>query len=134
MHEGYEFLKAAGVYYLATMDGDQPRVRPFGTIDLYEDRLYIQTGKSKDVANQLKQNPKIEISAMLEGRWIRLEAEAILDDNIEAQIHMLDNYPNLKAMYTPGDGNTAVFYLKNAEAVICSFTEPPVTIHFGKTV
>ena len=130
MHEVYEFLKAAGVYYLATMDGDQPRVRPFGTIDLYEDRLYIQTGKSKDVANQLKQNPKIEISAMLEGRWIRLEAEAILDDNIEAQVHMLDNYPNLKAMYTPGDGNTEVYCLRNASAAICSFTDEPEVYQF----
>ena len=130
MHEVYEFLKAAGVYYLATIDGDQPRVRPFGTIDLYDGRLYIQTGKSKDVANQLKENPKIEISAMLEGRWIRLEAEAVLDDNIEAQIHMLDNYPDLKAMYTPGDGNTEVYYLRNASAAICSFTDEPEVYQF----
>ena len=130
MNEVYEFLKKCGTYYLATVEGDQPRVRPFGTIDLYEDRLYIQTGKSKDVANQLKQNPKIEISAMLEGRWIRLEAEAILDDNIEAQIHMLDNYPNLKAMYTPGDGNTEVYYLRNASAAICSFTDEPEVYQF----
>ena len=125
MHEVYQFLKSAGTYYLATTDGDQPRVRPFGTIDLFEDRLYIQTGKCKDVANQLKANPKIEISAMFEGRWIRLEAEAILDDNIEAQVHMLDNYPSLKAMYTPGDGNTEVYYLRNASAAICSFTADP---------
>ena len=130
MHEVYEFLKAAGVYYLATMDGDQPRVRPFGTIDLYDGRLYIQTGKSKDVANQLKANPKIEISAMVDGRWIRLEAEAILDENIEAQVHMLDNYPNLKAMYTPGDGNTEVYYLRNASAAICSFTAEPEVYQF----
>ena len=130
MHEVYEFLKAAGTYYLATMDGDQPRVRPFGTIDLFEDRLYIQTGKVKDVANQLKQNPKIEISAMYEDRWIRLEAEAILDENIDAQVHMLDNYPNLKAMYTPGDGNTEVYYLRNASAAICSFTDEPEVYQF----
>ncbi|MBQ7230480.1 MAG: pyridoxamine 5'-phosphate oxidase family protein [Oscillospiraceae bacterium] len=130
MHEVFEFLKAAGTYYLATMDGDQPRVRPFGTIDLFEDRLYIQTGKVKDVANQLKQNPKIEISAMLDGRWIRLEAEAILDENIEAQVHMLDNYPSLKAMYTPGDGNTEVYYLRNASAAICSFTAEPEVYEF----
>ena len=91
MQEVYEFLKSAGTYYLATTDGSQPRVRPFGTIDLFEGRLYIQTGKRKEVAAQLKRNPKIEISAMHEGRWIRLEAEAVLDDNIEAQIHMLDN-------------------------------------------
>lgn len=125
MYEVYEFLKKCGVYYLATTEGDQPRVRPFGTVDLFEDRLYIQTGKVKDVANQLKANPKVEISAMHEGRWIRLEAEAVLDDNIEAQVHMLDNYPNLKAMYTPGDGNTEVYYLKNATASICSFTAEP---------
>ena len=130
MHEVFEFLKAAGTYYLATMDGDQPRVRPFGTIDLFEDRLYIQTGKVKDVANQLKANPKIEISAMLDGRWIRLEAEAILDENIDAQVHMLDNYPSLKAMYTPGDGNTEVYYLTNASAVICSFTAEPEVYEF----
>ena len=130
MHEVFEFLKAAGTYYLATMDGDQPRVRPFGTIDLFEDRLYIQTGKVKDVANQLKQNPKIEISAMLDGRWIRLEAEAVLDENIEAQVHMLDNYPSLKAMYTPGDGNTEVYYLTNASAAICSFTAEPEVYEF----
>ena len=130
MHEVFEFLKAAGTYYLATMDGDQPRVRPFGTIDLFEDRLYIQTGKVKDVANQLKANPKIEISAMHEGRWIRLEAEAILDENIEAQVHMLDNYPELKAMYTPGDGNTEVYYLSNASAAICSFTDEPEVHEF----
>ena len=130
MHEVFEFLKAAGTYYLATMDGDQPRVRPFGTIDLFEDRLYIQTGKVKDVANQLKANPKIEISAMLDGRWIRLEAEAILDENIEAQVHMLDNYPSLKAMYTPGDGNTEVYCLTNASAAICSFTAEPEVYQF----
>ena len=126
----YEFLKSAGTYYLATMDGYQPRVRPFGTIDLFNDRLYIQTGKRKDVANQLKANPKIEISAMHEGRWIRLEAEAILDDNIEAQAHMLDNYPSLKAMYAPGDGNTEVYYLRNASAAICSFTAAPEVHNF----
>ena len=130
MHEVYEFLKSAGVYYLATVDGDQPRVRPFGTIDLYEDRLYIQTGKCKPVADQLKANPKIEISAMFEGRWIRLSAEAVLDENIEAQIHMLDNYPELKAMYTPGDGNTEVYWLRNALATICSFTSAPEVYKF----
>ncbi len=130
MHEVYEFLKSAGVYYLATVDGDQPRVRPFGTIDLYDGRLYIQTGKSKDVANQLKANPKVEISAMHAGRWIRLEAEAVLDENIEAQVHMLDNYPELKAMYTPGDGNTEVYYLSNASAAICSFTDEPEVHEF----
>ena len=131
MKEVYEFLKASGVYYLATMDGDQPRVRPFGTIDIFEDKLYIQTGKVKKVADQLKANPKIEISSMTpDGKWIRIAAEAILDDNIAAQEHMLENYPDLKAMYQPGDGNTEVYYLQNAVVQICSFTEPPKEIRF----
>lgn len=130
MQRVYDFLKKAEVYYLATVEGDQPRVRPFGTIDLFEDRLYIQTGKVKPVANQMKANPKVEISAMAEGKWIRIEAEAVLDENIAAQEHMLDAYPNLRAMYQPGDGNTEVYYLKNVTAQICSFTEAPVVIKF----
>lgn len=130
MKQVYEFLKKAEVYYLATVEGDQPRVRPFGTIDLFEDKLYIQTGKVKPVANQMKANPKVEISAMAEGKWIRIEAIAVLDERIEAQEHMLDNYPNLKDMYQPGDGNTEVYYLKDATAQICSFTGAPVVIKF----
>ena len=131
MNEVYEFLKSAGVYYLATVEGDKPRVRPFGTIDIFEDKLYIQTGKVKPVAHQMKANPKVELSAMTpDGKWIRIAAEAVLDDNIDAQTHMLDAYPNLKAMYQPGDGNTEVYYLKNTVAQICSFTEPPKTIEF----
>ncbi len=131
MKEVYEFLKKCGTYYLATVDGNQPRVRPFGTIDLFEDKLYIQTGKVKAVAQQMKENPKVEISAMSQdGKWIRILAEAILDDNIKAQEHMLDEYPNLKAMYKAGDGNTEVYYLKNAVAQICSFTEAPREIKF----
>jgi len=131
MKEVYEFLKNCGVYYLATMDGDQPRVRPFGTVDIFEEKLYIQTGKIKPVAQQMKANPKVEISAMAQdGRWIRVAAEAVLDNNIKAQEHMLDAYPNLKAMYQPGDGNTEVYYLQNATAQICSFTEPAKEIKF----
>jgi len=131
MKEVYEFLKKCGVYYLATVENDQPRVRPFGTVDLFEDKLYIQTGKVKAVAQQMKANPKVELSAMSpDGRWIRIAAEAVLDENIKAQEHMLDEYPNLKAMYQPGDGNTEVYYLKNAVAQICSFTEAPREIRF----
>lgn len=131
MNEVYEFLKTCGTYFLATTEGDQPRVRPFGTIDLFEGKLYIQTGKAKKVADQLKANSKVEISAMSpDGRWLRLAAEAVLDDNIAAQTHMLDAYPSLKAMYQPGDGNTEVYYLKNAEAQICSFTAAPVSYQF----
>ena len=131
MNEVYEFLKACGTYFLATDENGQPRVRPFGTVDLFEGKLYFQTGKVKAVAQQLKANPKLEISAMSsDGRWLRLSAEAVLDDNVAAQEHMLDAYPNLRAMYQPGDGNTEVYYLKNAKASICSFTAAPQTFEF----
>ncbi len=130
MNEVYEFLKKCGVYYLATAEGDQPRVRPFGTVDLFEGKLYIQTGKVKPVAHQLKANPKVEISGMADGRWIRVAGEAVLDERIEAQKHMLDSYPSLQAMYQPGDGNTEVYYLKNVTAQICSFTEPAKEFRF----
>ena len=130
MQRIYDFLKAAETYYLATVEGDQPRVRPFGTIDLFDGRLTFQTGLVKDVAKQILANPKVEICAMNGGRWIRVEARAVLDERIEAQEHMLAAYPSLQAMYKPGDGNTAVFALTEGKAVIASFTEAPVEIRF----
>lgn len=130
MNEVYEFLKKCGTYYLATTEGDQPHVRPFGTIDLFEGKLYIQTGKVKPVSAQMHANPKVEISGMAEGKWIRVMAETVADDRIEAQEHMLAAYPSLQNMYKAGDGNTEVFYLKNVTAQICSFTEPVKEIKF----
>lgn len=131
MKEVYDFLKKSGTYYLATMDGDQPRVRPFGTIDIFDGRLYIQTGKSKKVAKQIKANPKIEICAMLgNDKWIRVEASAVEDDRVEARQHMLDAYPSLKKMYSASDRNTEVLYLKDATATISSFSEEPKVIKF----
>ena len=130
MKEVYDFLKKCGTYYLATAEGDQPRVRPFGTVDLFEDKIYIQTGKVKEVSKQMMANPKIEICAFDGGTWIRIAATAVEDDRIEAQEHMLDSYPNLKANYQPGDGNTQVFYLKDATAVFSSFTAEPKTVKF----
>lgn len=130
MKEAYDFLKKCGVYYLATVEGDQPRVRPFGTVDVFEGKLYIQTGKSKPVADQMKANPKVELCGMADGKWIRLSGEAVLDERIEAQKHMLEAYPSLQKMYKAGDGNTEVYYLKNATAVIYSFTEPAKIITF----
>jgi len=125
MNEAYEFLKKCGIYYLATVEGDQPRVRPFGALDVFEDRIYFQTGKIKPVAHQLKENPKVELCAFdpKSGAWIRIAAEAILDERIEAQEHMLEQNPGLKNRYAAGDGNTEVYYLKNARAEISSFTE-----------
>ena len=125
-----EFLKRAEVYYLATVDGDQPRVRPFGTINEFEGRLYIQTGKVKPTSHQLAKNNKAEISAFTGGEWIRVSCELIEDDRLEAKKSMLDAYPNLRAMYDENDGNTQVFYMKNATATFAAFGKAPETVEF----
>ena len=122
------FLKEAQTYYLATVDGDQPRVRPFGTIHIFEDKLYIQTGKVKDVSKQIHANPKVEICAFKDGKWLRVSGELVEDERIEAKESMLDAYPELKGMYAADDGNTEVFYFKNATAVFSSFTEAPEVV------
>ncbi|MBR1534666.1 MAG: pyridoxamine 5'-phosphate oxidase family protein [Ruminococcus sp.] len=124
------FLKAAGTYYLATVEGDQPRVRPFGTAHIFDGKLYIQTGKGKSVAQQLKANPKAEICAFKDGAWLRVSCELIEDDRVEARKSMLDAYPELRAMYDENDGNTLVLYMKDAEATFSSFTAPPETVKF----
>lgn len=125
MEKTFDFLKKAGTYYLATVDGDQPRVRPFGTVNVFEGKLYIQTGKVKDVSKQLHENPKAEICAFLDGEWVRVAAELVEDDRREARESMLNAYPELRGMYSEDDGNTEVFYLKDAKAVFCSFTKAP---------
>ncbi len=130
MKEVCEFLKKAGTYYLATAEGDQPRVRPFGTAEIFEDRLYIQTGKSKAVSRQIAANPKVELCAFCEGVWLRVAGELVRDERIEAKRHMLEAYPELKAMYDAEDDNTEVLYLRNAEATFSSFTAPPRTVKF----
>lgn len=130
MQEVYEFLKACGTYYIATVEGDQPRVRPFGTIDIFEDKLYIQTGKVKDVSKEMQANPKVEICAFDGQKWIRVAGEVVRDDRVEPKKHMLDSYPNLQALYRADDDNTEVLYLKNATATIYSFTEEPKVIKF----
>ena len=130
MQEVYEFLKACGTYYLATLEGDQPRVRPFGTVDIFEGKLYIQTGKVKDVSKEMQANPKVEICAFDGQKWIRVAGEVVRDDRVEPKKHMLDSYPNLQALYRADDDNTEVLYLKNATATIYSFTEEPKVIKF----
>ena len=125
-----EFLKKAGAYYLATVEGDQPRVRPFGTAHIFEDKLYIQTGKSKPVSRQLAANPKCELCAFEDGVWLRISAELVEDDRVEAKKSMLDEYTNLRAMYDENDSNTQVLYLKNAVATFSSFTAAPETYEF----
>ncbi|GBR72448.1 pyridoxamine 5'-phosphate oxidase [Candidatus Termititenax spirochaetophilus] len=131
MQKVYDFLKKSGAYYLATVEGDQPRVRPFGTIDLFEGKLYIQTGKAKPVSKQIKSNPKVEISAMSDdGKWIRIQAAAVNDDRLAAKEHMLEAYPNLKDRYKADDDNTQVLFLKDATATIYSFAGEPEVIKF----
>lgn len=123
-----DFLKQANTYYLATVEGDQPRVRPFGTAHVYEGRLYIQTGKVKEVSRQILANPKVEICAFMKGEWIRVSGELVEDDRVEARQSMLDAYPSLQKMYAVDDGNTQVFYFKNATATISAFTHEPETM------
>ncbi len=130
MERTCKFLKDAGVYYLATAEGDQPRVRPFGTAHIFEGRLYIQTGKKKPVAHQIAANPKAEICAFKDGVWLRLSGELVPDERVEAKKSMLDAYPELRGMYDENDGNTVVYYFKNAVAVFASFGAAPETETF----
>ena len=130
MQEVFDFLKKCGTYYLATVEGDPPRVRPFGTVDIFEDKLYIQTGKVKDVSKQIQTNPKVELCGFSDGKWVRVAGELVRDDRVEAKKHMLDNYPSLQSTYSAEDDNTEVLYFKNATATFSSFTEPPRVVKF----
>lgn len=130
MNEVYEFLKSCGTYYLATVEGDQPRVRPFGTVDIFDGRLYIQTGRVKNVSKQLAVNPKAEICAFGDGKWVRVSGELIEDERREAREHMLNAYPSLRGMYSEDDGNTQVLYFANAEASFCAFGSEPKIVKF----
>ena len=130
MEEVYKFLKECGVYYLSTIDGDKPRVRPFGTAEIFEDKLYIQTGKKKDVFKQIEANNNVEICAFKDGKWLRISGKLIADDRVEAKKDMLDKNPDLRGMYNENDDNTIVLYFESATATFSSFTEPPRTVEF----
>ena len=130
MNEIYEFIKKCGTYYLATVEDGQPRNRPFGTVNVFEGKLYIQTGKSKPVSKQIHANPKAEICTFKDGVWLRVSGELVEDTRVEAKQSMLDAYPQLKGMYSAEDENTEVFYFKNATAVFSSFTAAPETVKF----
>ncbi|MCF0222467.1 MAG: pyridoxamine 5'-phosphate oxidase family protein [Fibrobacter sp.] len=132
MEEVLKFLKEAGAYFLATVDGDQPKVRPFGTADIFEGKLYIQTGKAKDVSRQIAANPKVQLCAMNRAgnEWLRVEGTLVEDDRLEPKVHMLEAYPSLKAMYKAEDPNTQVLYFKDAQAVFCSFGAAPRVVEF----
>jgi len=130
MNEIYEFIKACGTYYLATVEDGQPRNRPFGTINLFDGKLYIQTGKKKDVSKQIQKNPRVELCCFKGGEWLRLAGELVRDERREAKVDMLEHYPELKAMYSADDDNTEVLYFKNATATISSFTAAPKVVKF----
>ena len=130
MRETLEFLESAGVYFLATSKDNIPYVRPFGTVMLFENKLYIQTGKVKECFKQMIDNPNVEISAFKDGKWIRVSGKIVADDRIEAKKEMLDKYPNLRGMYNETDGNTIVLYLTDATSTIYSFTDAPKTFKF----
>ena len=130
MKRVYDFLKKADVYYLATLEGYQPRVRPFGTVNEFEGKLYIQTGKIKPVSHQLLKNPKAEICAFTEGAWVRIACELVEDDRVEARKSMLAAYPNLRGMYDENDGNTQVFYMNNVTATFSAFGKEPEVVEF----
>ena len=130
MNEVLKFLKDCGYYFIATEDGNQPRVRPFGTAEIFEDKLYIQTGKSKNVSKQIEANSNVEICAFKDNKWIRISGNLIRDDRVEAKKYMLDQNPSLRSMYNENDDNTEVLYFEKGIATIYSFTEPPKVIKF----
>ena len=130
MEEVYEFLKKCGAFYIATEDGEKPRVRPFGVVNIFEGKLYIQTGKVKNVSKQIQINPNVEICGFMDGKWVRLEGKVVRDDRREAKKSMLDANPELRGMYSEDDDNTEVLYFENAKATFYSFTEEPRSIEF----
>jgi len=130
MQAVHDYLKRVGTYYLATVEGNQPRVRPFGTINLFEGKLYIQAGKKKNVAKQIEANPKVELSAFDGSSWIRVAATLVEDNRPQAQESMLEAYPQLRNMYAVGDGNTVVYYLKDVTATFSTFGAEPEVVSF----
>ena len=130
MKEVRDYLKESGMFFIATIDGDKPRVRPFGVAEIYEDKLYIQTGKRKNAFKQIESNPNVEICAFNKGTWIRIEGKLVLDDRVEVKKYMLDQNPELRSMYNENDDNTAVLYFENGIATIYSFTSEPKVIEF----
>ena len=130
MEEVVEFLKKCGTFYIATEDGNKPRVRPFGVVNVFEGKLYIQTGKTKNVSKQMQENPNVEICGFIDGKWMRLEGKVIRDDRREAKVSMLEANPILKNMYSAADDNTEVLYFENAKATFYSFSEEPREVEF----
>lgn len=129
MEEVLNFLKESGMFFIATVDNDKPKVRPFGAVNIFENKLYVQTGKIKLVSKQIEKNPNVEICAFNKGKWIRVEGKLVRDERKEAKESMLNAYPDLKKMYSADDDNTEVLYFEDAKATIYSFTDKPVVVN-----
>ena len=128
MEEVFDFLKKCRTFYIATEEGNKPKVRPFGAVNIFDGKLYIQTGKSKNVSKQMQINPNVEVCGFVDGKWIRLEGKVVRDERREAKVSMLEANPVLKNVYSADDDNTEVLYFENAKATFCSFTEEPRVI------
>ena len=124
------FLDQVKTYFIATVDGNKPKVRPFGTALVHDGKLYIQSGKGKEVVKQIKNNPFVEICAFDGSKWLRISAELVNDNNHDVKVAMLEKMPELKGMYNADDDSMEMFYMKNAEAVFCSFTSAPEKLNF----
>ena len=132
VQEVRDYLHECGVFYIATQDGDQPRVRPFGVAEVLNGKLYIQTGKKKKVFKQMMTNPKFEITAVKPSgaEWIRISGKLVNDESREAKAYVLEKNPELKSMYSADDDNTAVLYITGGVAQFCSFSAPTKEIRF----
>lgn len=129
MNRIVEELKKVKVFYVATVDEDEPRVRPFGAVGEFEGNAYICTGRKKDVYKQLLNNPNVELCGMYDGgTWLRVSAVAEKDDRIEAEQAVLDDPTGPSQLYKAGDGNFVVFKLTNIKAFKYSFTSAPEEI------
>ena len=132
MNEVLAYLKECGAFYLATCEGDQPRVRPFGAVEIIDGRLYLMTGKVKNVFKQLEADAKFEICAMKANgaEWMRLDGKLVNDDTLAVKEQFLELNPELKSMYKADDGNMAVLYVTDATATFYSFTDAPKVVTF----
>lgn len=130
MQEVFDFLQKCQVFYLATVENDQPRVRPFGALAIINGKMYTQTGKIKNVSHQLHENPKCEICAFDKGTWVRIECKLIPEEDYETKVAFLEANPGLKKMYSADDDNTEILCFVDAKATFTSFGAAPKTIEF----
>ena len=132
MKEVQAYLKECGAFFIATVDGDQPRVRAFGVSEIIDGRLYIMTGKVKDVFKQMAANGKFEICALKPSgsEWMRVSGTLVNDETLSVKETFLERNPSLKAMYKADDDNMAVLYITNGVARFCSFAAPERKVAF----